>query len=108
MCPCRSIADRAVEITLHTILYLRALYPPSTFARRRAHGVPVYQSRHPQVREYIAEVVGLMKKELDRGNLKRMSVVIKSAKTGIALERFLVDVAYGEMAGGVGGVKDVG
>lgn len=49
-----------------------------------------------------------MKKELDRGNLKRMSVVIKSAKTGIALERFLVDVAYGEMAGGVGGVKDVG
>jgi mitotic spindle assembly checkpoint protein MAD2B len=97
-----------VEITLHTILYLRAIYPPSTFARRRAHGVPVYQSRHPQVREYIAEVVGLLRRELDQGNLRRVSVVVKSAETGVALERFLIDVGYGDVGAGAGGSKDVG
>lgn len=84
-----------VEVTLHTILYLRQIYPPTTFSRRRAHGVPVYQSRHPQVREYIAEIVSLLSKELANGNLKRVSVVVKSAASGLALERFLVDVGYG-------------
>jgi hypothetical protein len=37
-----------------------------------------------------------------------MSVVIKTASSGVALERFLVDVAYGEMVGALGGSKDVG
>jgi mitotic spindle assembly checkpoint protein MAD2B len=70
--------------------------------------VPVYQSRHPQVRDYIAEVVGLLRRELDQGNLRRVSVVVKSAETGVALERFLIDVGYGEVGAGVGGSKDVG
>ena len=88
---------------LHTLLYLRAVYPPTTFTRRRAHGVPVFQSRHPQVREYIAEIVQLIGKELAKGNLRRLTTVIKSAETGLPVERFLLDVLMGEGMVGLSG-----
>lgn len=61
------------------------------------------------MREYIAEVVGLLRKELERGNLRRVSVVIKSAVNGTAQERFLIDVGYGDLTTlSAGGSKDVG
>lgn len=83
-----------MEISIHTILCLRAVYPATTFTRRRAHGVPVYQSRHPQVREYVAEVVALLGKELASGNLRRVTVVIKRVEDGLPLERFILDLGY--------------
>lgn len=70
--------------------------------------MPVYQSRHPDVRTYIANFVALLKKEIEKVNLKRVTLVIKSVETGVALERFLIDVAYGEMTVAPGNVRDVG
>lgn len=84
----------AVEVTIHTILCIRQVYPVTTFTRRRAHGVPVYQSRHPQVREYVAEVTSLIGKEMEKGNARRVTVVIKTVETGLPLERFIIDLGY--------------
>ncbi|CAD6564520.1 MAG: hypothetical protein TREMPRED_005398 [Tremellales sp. Tagirdzhanova-0007] len=83
-----------VEVIIHTILCIRQVYPPTTFTRRRAHGVPVYQSRHPQVREYVAEVTALIGKEMDKGNARRITLVIKTVDTGLPLERFIIDLGY--------------
>ena len=83
-----------VEVIIHTILCIRQVYPPTTFTRRRAHGVPVYQSRHPQVREYVAEVTSLIGKEMDKGNARRVTLVIKTVDTGLPLERFIIDLGY--------------
>lgn len=85
---------KAVEVVIHTILCIRQVYPPTSFTRRRAHGVPVYQSRHPQVRAYIAEVVSHVGKELLAGNAKRVTIVIKTWDTGLPLERFVIDFGY--------------
>lgn len=79
---------------LHTLLCVRQVYPPTTFTRRRAHGVPVYQSRHPQVIAYISEVVSNIGKEIAQGRAKRVTVVIKSVQSGLPMERFLVDLGY--------------
>ena len=81
-------------MTIHTILCIRQVYPPTTFTRRRAHGVPVYQSRHPQVREYVSEVTSLIGKEMDKGNVRRVTVVIKTVDTGLPLERYIIDLGY--------------
>lgn len=102
-------AHTTVEVYLHTLLYLRQVYPASTFTRRRAHGVPVFQSRHPQVREYIAEIVQLLSKELAKGNLRRLTTVIKSAETGLPVERYILDLLLGEgMVGLTGPASEQG
>ncbi|KAK4686736.1 hypothetical protein P7C73_g3380, partial [Tremellales sp. Uapishka_1] len=85
-----------LEVALHTLLCIRQVYPPSTFTRRRAHSVPVYQSRHPQVREYVSEVCALIGKEMLQANVSRVTVVIKAVDTGLPLERFIIDLGYGE------------
>ena len=88
-----------MEIALHTLLCIRNIYPPTTFARRRAHGVPVYQSRHPQVREYISEVCSLLGKEVEKGVARRVTVVIKNT-SGLPLERWIFDLGYLNIAEG--------
>lgn len=70
------------------------MYPATTFTRRRAHGVPVHQSRHPQVREYVAEVTSLIGKEMEKGNVRRVTIAIKTVDTGLPLERFIIDLGY--------------
>ena len=65
--------------------------------------MPVFQSRHPQVREYIAEIVQLIGKELSKGNLRRLTTVIKSSETGLPVERYILDVLLGEGMVGLSG-----
>ncbi|WWC62922.1 uncharacterized protein I303_105520 [Kwoniella dejecticola CBS 10117] len=93
----KDIADAIIsflEISLHTILYLRSVYPATTFARRRAHGVPIYQSRHPQVRAYITNVISSLAPEIHIGRLRRMTVVIKGVEDGLPRERMIFDMGY--------------
>ncbi|KAL7420084.1 hypothetical protein Q5752_005049 [Cryptotrichosporon argae] len=94
-----------LEVALHTILYLRQIYPPTTFARRRSHGVPVYQSRHPDVRAYVADVVHAIAREMGRGAVRRVTVVVKDTQ-GLPLERFIFDLEYMGLAA-VEGRRDV-
>ncbi|WWC88379.1 uncharacterized protein L201_003290 [Kwoniella dendrophila CBS 6074] len=93
----KEIADAVIsflEISLHTILYLRSVYPASTFTRRRAHQVPIYQSRHPQVRSYITNVISSLSPEIYNGKLKRITVVIKGVEDGLPRERMIFDLGY--------------
>ncbi|WWC71048.1 uncharacterized protein I206_105001 [Kwoniella pini CBS 10737] len=93
----KDIADAIIsflEISLHTILYLRSVYPATTFSRRRAHGVPIYQSRHPQVRAYITTVITALAPEIHNGKLRRMTVVIKGVEDGLPRERMIFDMGY--------------
>ena len=60
---CASLRS-TVEIALHTILCLRGVYPPESFTRVKAYGVPVYQSRVPDVRAYIAGAMAAIEQEL--------------------------------------------
>jgi mitotic spindle assembly checkpoint protein MAD2B len=69
---CSADGIAIVEIALHTLLCIRQLYGTNTFVRKRAHGVPVYQSRHPAVKEYIAGVVKALHVELCEVCLRQM------------------------------------
>ncbi|KAF8711799.1 HORMA domain, partial [Rhizoctonia solani] len=77
-----------VEVAIHTILFIRGVYPPDLFVRRRKWDAPVYQSRHPALNEYIAGAVAAVRDELLLGTVDKMVMVIKSGQD-IALERYI-------------------
>ncbi|KAE9400584.1 DNA-binding protein [Gymnopus androsaceus JB14] len=66
-----------IEVAIHTILYVRQVYPAELFIRRKKYDAPVFQSRHPALNAY--------------GNLDKIVVVIKN-KEEKALERFVFSV----------------
>ncbi|KAH9870401.1 hypothetical protein IAQ61_005876 [Plenodomus lingam] len=83
----------------HTLLYLRTLYPRTSFVQTRFHNTSVYQSRHPSVCEWIRDAITAVREELLQGTVARIAIVIFSYgghgnKTGSAkiMERYLFDV----------------
>ncbi|KAJ4361629.1 hypothetical protein N0V95_001706 [Ascochyta clinopodiicola] len=84
----------------HTLLYLRTLYPRTSFVHARFHNTSAYQSRHPLVCEWIRDAIDAVRTELLDGTVSRIAIVIfshGSAKVGGTgdvqiMERFLLDV----------------
>jgi len=61
----REISCATVEVAIHTILYVRQVYPADIFVRRKKYETPVYQSRHPTLNEYISGAVKAVRDELE-------------------------------------------
>ena len=51
-------------MAIHTVLYVRRVYPADVFIRRKKYNTPVFQSRHPGLNEYISGVVKAITDEL--------------------------------------------
>ena len=118
-----------VEIIIHNILYLRAVYPagnllvPSRneihsfgkdlFEKFKKYDVPVYKSRHPQLNNYIAEVVKnsmtnivkvsliistdyVLHSDMDptQGIVKKVVVAVKDGSTDQVLEHFVLSLLW--------------
>ncbi|KAH7886131.1 DNA-binding protein [Phlebopus sp. FC_14] len=81
-----------LEVAIHTILYVRQIYPPDLFIRRKKYDTPVFQSRHPALNEYISGAVKAVADELILGNVDKVVVLIKD-KDQLALERFIFSIA---------------
>lgn len=54
----------SVEVAIHTILYVRHVYPAELFVRRKKYDTAVFQSRHPALNEYISGAVKAAKDEM--------------------------------------------
>jgi mitotic spindle assembly checkpoint protein MAD2B len=83
----------------HTLLCLRGLYPRTSFVRARFHNTPVFQSRHPQVCQWVRDAVSAVHAELLAGTVARIGIVIywysgdeRSGDPKI-LERYMLDVS---------------
>ncbi|KAF3031237.1 hypothetical protein E8E12_000793 [Didymella heteroderae] len=94
-----------VTAYVHTLLYLRSLYPRTSFVHSRFHNTSAYQSRHPLVCDWIRDAVNAVRAELLDGTVSRISIVIfhygdgsesgsEERGTGDVqiLERFMIDV----------------
>nr|AAZ14925.1 putative spindle checkpoint protein [Coprinellus disseminatus] len=80
-----------VEVAIHTILYVRQIYPPDLFVRRKKYDTPVFQSRHPALNEYISGAVKAVGDEMAQGTVEKVVVVIKN-KQQVVMERFIFSV----------------
>lgn len=81
-----------LTLTLHTLLYHRALYPAATFLTARALNLPVRQSRHPGLCGWIGDSVAAVSAQLRRGAVRRIAVAMHAAESFAVLERWVFDV----------------
>ena len=65
-CPIFAYRLCLVEVAIHTILYVRQVYPADIFVRRKKYDTPVFQSRHPSLNEYISGAAKAIGEELVR------------------------------------------
>lgn len=64
------------EVFIHSVLYIRRLYPEPTFRKRRIYNVPVFVCIFPPVIEYIRSVLKSARYLLRQEKLFRLEVVI--------------------------------
>ncbi|KAF9480059.1 DNA-binding protein [Pholiota conissans] len=80
-----------IEVAIHTILYVRQVYPAEIFVRRKKYDTPVFQSRHPSLNQYVSGAVKAIGDELIHGKVDKVIVVIKD-KEQVPLERFIFSI----------------
>ncbi|KAH6895704.1 HORMA domain-containing protein [Thelonectria olida] len=83
-----------LTLSLHSLLYHRALYPAATFLTARALNLPVHQSRHPGLCAWINDAVAAVAQQLQDGAVRRIAVVMHAPpdKKLAVLERWVFDV----------------
>ncbi|KAG5286907.1 mitotic spindle checkpoint protein (Mad2B) [Histoplasma capsulatum] len=81
-----------LAVSIHQILYLRAVYPQPTFLPVRHFNHPVRQSRHPKVCSWVTDACAAVEAQLLKCSVAAVSVVILSARTNRPLERYPFDM----------------
>ncbi|KAJ0385394.1 hypothetical protein COL922a_006464 [Colletotrichum nupharicola] len=81
-----------LTITIHTILYYRRLYPQRTFLMTKAHNLPVPQSRHPALCEWINSALAAIQDQLALGAVTKVCIVIHAPDSMAVVERWVFDV----------------
>ncbi|CEQ40493.1 SPOSA6832_02120 [Sporobolomyces salmonicolor] len=84
-----------LEVAFHAILYLRQVYPAALFRQAKKYDVPVWQSRNPNLNEYLGRSLECIEEEMIKGTVRRVVLVIKEADLQEApLERFVFDFEW--------------
>eukprot|EP00494_Astrolonche_serrata_P026710 UN26973 len=54
------------EISIHTLLYIRDVYPPEIFEKVDKYGIPVRKSKHKVLNNYISNCLQGVKRWIKR------------------------------------------
>jgi mitotic spindle assembly checkpoint protein MAD2B len=76
-----------------TVLYLRSIYRPEIFAKVRFHNTPVFQSRSPELRDWINDAIEAVHRQLHRSKVGTIGFVIFAKEDGQVMERYMFDVS---------------
>ncbi|KAI9594491.1 DNA-binding protein [Syncephalis fuscata] len=80
-----------VETAIHMILYIRELYPPHLFERQKKYNVPVHVARHPELVEYVKDMIRACRPDLEKGAVERICLVVVN-KAYTPVERFVFEI----------------
>ncbi|XP_064599148.1 mitotic spindle assembly checkpoint protein MAD2B-like [Liolophura sinensis] len=100
-CSTRVAADimcEFMEVAIHTVLYMRGIYPSRVFSKRKKYNVPVQICQHPDVLKYVENIVEGMKCLLSENEMEKVVIVVTGEKQK-PLERFVFDIAPSGQAG---------
>ncbi|NP_001161582.1 MAD2B-like protein [Saccoglossus kowalevskii] len=89
---CADILCEFLEVAFHLILYIRELYPPGIFERRKKYNVPVQMSCHPEVNQYITNVLQSVKPLIVKDELHRVVLAVLNSSHQ-PVERFVFEIA---------------
>ncbi|KAK3581331.1 hypothetical protein CHS0354_016174 [Potamilus streckersoni] len=79
------------EVALHCILYTRRLYPAGVFERRKKYNIPVQICFHPEVSQYVANVVDSVKQLMEQKEMEKVVVVVFNKQLQ-PVERYIFEV----------------
>lgn len=65
-----------MEVCIHTILYLRSIYPYQVFRKRKVFNIPVYLSVYPKLNKYISDMMLYAKDLLAVNRLSRVIISV--------------------------------
>jgi len=74
------ILQEFVEITVHSILFHRQVYPEGTFKGKRKYRVPIYTCVHPEVKGYIQRVTKCLNSRIAGGSVNNVQVLLYAGK----------------------------
>ncbi|XP_017255371.1 DNA polymerase zeta processivity subunit isoform X1 [Daucus carota subsp. sativus] len=77
-----------MEVAITSIVFLKGVYSPGAFERRRYMNVVAHKARHPQLRDYIHHSLTGLLPSIEKGLVERVAVVFFN-KENIPLERFV-------------------
>lgn len=77
-----------LQVAITSIVFLKGIYPPGAFERRRYMNVVVHRARHPQLRQYIHDAVTGLLSFLQKGLVERVAVIFFNNEN-IPIERFM-------------------
>lgn len=80
-----------IEVAIHTLLYVRGLYPREVFERRKEFGVPVWMCRHPGLTAGIHDAILASRDHVLDGSVESIIMVILD-QSGRAIEAYPFDV----------------
>ncbi|KAK2742914.1 hypothetical protein FQN57_005044 [Myotisia sp. PD_48] len=80
-------------VSIHQILFLRSIYPQSTFIPARLFNHPVRQSRHPKVCDWVNNACAAVEYQMLRSTVAAVSIVLTSISTNCPLEKYTFDLA---------------
>ncbi|KAG7106222.1 DNA polymerase zeta processivity subunit like protein [Verticillium longisporum] len=83
-----------LTMTLHTLIFHRALYPRPTFLLARHNNLVVPQSRHPAVCAWINDAVGQVTPLLAVGRLAKVTINFHLPRTLQVVDRWVIDVSH--------------
>ena len=75
-----------------SILYQRGLYDASTFIRQSRYGLGLQVTADPTLSVYLQSVLAQLRQWLERGEVKRLVLVIAQADTEEVVERWVFNV----------------
>ena len=65
-----------LNAAINFILYVRNIYPPSFFEKRKIYGIPTRQSIHPRLNAYILDLLKAIKPDLLLKRVSRVYITI--------------------------------
>jgi len=80
-----------IEAFIHQLLYIRKIYPADIFERRRKYGLPISMSRHPDLNNYIYQMLRHTAPLLDEGLAEKIVICFLDPAQK-PLERYVVDL----------------
>lgn len=81
-----------LTVSIHHILYLRSIYPRSSFLSTRAYSFPVRQNRHPAVCGWINSAVDAVRDQLEKNTVEKVAICIFEVQRNVVLEKWTFDL----------------
>eukprot|EP00742_Colponemidia_sp_Colp-10_P010101 GILJ01011067.1.p1 GENE.GILJ01011067.1~~GILJ01011067.1.p1 ORF type:complete len:224 (+),score=47.22 GILJ01011067.1:52-672(+) len=78
--------------SINSILYQRGIYPPDSFKSVQKYGLMMLVSTDEGLKKYLANVLSQLSEWLLQGQVQKLVVVIASAASGAALERWTFNI----------------